>query len=293
MPIKKSIILIAVVLSFVLTAAGLSAWEIDHTAGSNFAYYVDDNKGGAPGSSGFQLPSYVPKKAEDNPAWVAANPLKTSADPDVRDLGSGWGSLELEAYYRFRAVTPFLPGDSFLFEDNNLTFIVKPVLAPVSLHLETEVHWQPIAFLKLQAGVAFGTGWYLSFMNAQGLALNNQPDITDTASGGFAGLYYLGATFQFDFAAIFPGEWNHVVISATGKARYVNYNKAGATDAWIWRADGGQNFNGWQYKGDYALGWQPPWKMNFIGLVAEHAFYISSVSLFSVLLNFEQNRIFA
>ncbi len=25
------------------------------------------------------------------------------------------------------------------------------------MHLETEVHWQPIAFLKLQAGVAFGT----------------------------------------------------------------------------------------------------------------------------------------
>ena len=98
----------------------------------------------------------------------------------------------------------------------------------------------------------------------------------DGVSGGFAGLYYLGATFQFDFAAVFPGEWNHVVISATGKARYVNYNKAGATDAWIWRADGGRNFNGWQYKGDYALGWQPPWKMNFIGLIAEHAFYISS-----------------
>lgn len=275
MSIRRNIISFALAVSLLSIAAGLSAWEIDQAAGANFAYYVDENKGGDPGSAGFQLPNYVPKKPEDSSAWLGGPYGWLNDDPRSRSLGSGWGSLELEGFYRFRAKTPFLVGDNMLFEDNNVTFIVKPILAPVSLHLETEVHWQPIAFLKLQAGVAIGTGWYLSFLNIHGLALNNQDDITDTPSGGFAGLYYLGGTFQFDFAALFPGEWSHVVISATGKARYVNYNKAGPTDAWIWRGDGGKNFNGWQYKGDYALGWQPPWKVNFIGIVAEHFFYIS------------------
>lgn len=285
MYIRKNIITFALVLSLIFAAAGLSAWEIDQATGANFAYYVDSNKGGTPGSAGFQVPSYVPKKADDSDAWkngpygvYTADPNYswTSADPETRDLGSGWGSVELEGFYRFRAKTPFLVGDGMLFKDNNVTFIVKPVLAPVSLHLETEVHWQPIAFLKLQAGISMGTGWYLAPLNVHGLALNNQDDITDTPSGGFAGLYYLGGTFQFDFEALFPGEWNHVVISATAKARYLNYNKAGPTDSWIWRGDGGQNFNGWQYKGDYALGWQPPWKVNFIGIIAEHFFYLSS-----------------
>ena len=72
-----------------------------------------------------------------------------------------------------------------------------------------------------------------------------------------------------------PGEWNHVVLSLTGKTRYANYTKAGDMQSFYWRGDGGQNFNGWEYKGDYALGYQPPWKVNFIGLIAEHRFRIS------------------
>ncbi|MCK5250211.1 MAG: hypothetical protein KAJ98_09630 [Spirochaetaceae bacterium] len=276
MPLSKKQFSFAIVLFLAFAAAGLSAWEIDHTVGSSFAYYLDDNKGGAPGSSWFQLPNYVPKNPEDSAAWMAGPHKWLNDDPRSRTLGSGWGSVELEVFYRFRARTPFLAGKGQLTKDNNITFIVKPILAPVTLHAETEVHWQPIAFFKVIGGVAGGLGWPLSFMGADGLALNMSDDITDTPRGGWAGLYFIGGTFQFDFAAIVPGKWNHIVISATGKARYLHYSKADAGESWYWRADGGRNFNGWEYKGDYVLGWQPPWKMNFIGLVAEHRFALSS-----------------
>ena len=263
-------------LVFLLTAGSLQAWELDHAVGSNFAYYVDDNRGGAPGSSWFQLPSYVPKEPGQSDAWNdGPYGSWTTGDPETRNLGSGWGSVELEAFYRFRAKTPFLAGSGALTENNNITIIVKPIISPATLHVETEVHWTPVAFLKILAGAAGGTGWPLSFLGAEGLALNTSDDITDTERGGWVGLYFFGGTFQFDLAALLPGEWNHIVVSATGKARYIHNSKAGKGESWYWRADGGRNFNSWEYKGEYVLGWRPPWKVNFIGLVAEHRFVLS------------------
>lgn len=248
----------------------LPAWEIDQSFGSNFAYYLDDHKG-YPEGGGFLTPSYSPLDPADDALW----PGLDSDDPGVRKLGSGWGAVELEAFYRYRAKMPFLQGTGALTADNNLTFIAKPVFTPVSLHVEGEVHWTPIAFLKVQAGVLAGTGWPLSFLGLHGLALNNADDITDTTVSGFVGQVYMGGTFQFDLAAVVPGEYNHVVISATSKARYIGYSQADSKEAWYWRADSGRNFNGWEYRGDYALGWMAPWRVNFIGIVAEHRFWLS------------------
>jgi len=273
---KKNVIATAVALILILFITPLSAWEIDQSVGSNFAYYVDDSKGGAPGSSWFQLPSYVPNYPEGSDPWEEG-PYGSwlNDDPRTRNLGSGWGSVELEAFYKFQAKTPFLVGNGPLTEGNNITFIVKPILSPATVHIETEVQWTPIAFIKILAGIAGGTGWHLGFMGIDGLALNISDDITNTERGGWAGLYFVGGTFQFDLAAVVPGEWNHFILSATGKVRYINYSKAGEGESWYWRADGGRNFNSWEYKGDYVLGWQPPWKVNFIGLVAEHRFVLS------------------
>jgi len=153
-------IITAAVFILIFCISPLSAWEIDQSVGSNFAYYVDDSKGGSPGSSWFQLPSYVPKTPDESIPW-GDGPYGTwgNGDPETRNLGSGWGSVELEGYYEFQAKTSFLAGNGPLTEGNNITFIVKPTLAPVTLHVETEVHWTPIAFLQLIGGVAGGFGW--------------------------------------------------------------------------------------------------------------------------------------
>ncbi len=264
-------------------SASLGAWEFSQDFGTNFAYYTDDDHGGAPGSgpSWFLLPDYTPSYAEDSQAWLdgpygTGGSNWTSDDPETRNLGSGWGSVELESFYRFRATTPFLVGSGALTEGNNIRFQLKPVIAPVSLHLETEILWTPIAFLQFGAGYDFGTGWALSILGIDGLALNDSDDITNTTRSGLAGKLHFSGTFQFDLAALVPGEMNHIVVSATATMRYIHYTGAEKGQAWYWRADGGQNFNGWQYYGEYALGWQPPWKVNFLGLLAEHTFWVSS-----------------
>ncbi len=264
------------ILMALLCALPLAALESSHTFGSNFAYYTDDDKGGRPGSSphGFLVPNYSPDKPQNSTLWMAG-PYSGFTDGQTRNLGSGWGALELEFYYRYRTTIPMLQGSGPLTKDNNLRLDVKPFFSPVSLHVETEARLTPIAFLQFFAGFHIGTGWYFPLLKVHGLALNTADDISATAVSGLYLQFNTGSTFQFDLAALLPGEFNHVVVSLNARAKYLHYNRAGSGEAWYWRGDSGQNFNAWKYRGDYALGWQPPWKVDFIGFLAEHSFWLS------------------
>jgi len=273
---KKHLMLSSMSLALmVFCSTFLSGWEFNHGFGSRFAYYLDDNKSNASDAPAFLPPSYNPKYPGDSAKWNSGLYNWSNSNPASRRLGSGWGAVELEIYYRFQAKKDVLSSDNPLLEGNNIIFTVRPVLSPVSLHVETEIQFTPIAFLKLTGGVAGGFGWPLSFLNLEGLALNDRDDITNTKRSGWAGFYFLGGIVQFDLAYLFPGEWNHVVFSANVKARYMHYSRAGALDAWYWRADRGKNFNGWEYRGIYAIGYRPPWQVNFVGLLAEHWFWLS------------------
>ncbi len=269
----RSAVLSVLLVIFTLTAG---SWELSHDFGSNFAYYFDDNKGGLPGSSpsGFLAPDYSPVKPSDSSAWTSG-PYGAFGENETRNLGNGWGALELEFYYRFRAARPLLQRESSLTQNNNIRFEVKPAFSPVSLHLETEVRFTPIAFLQFFAGFHLGSGWYVPQLGVHGLALNTADDITHTTVSGLYTQVNMGATFQFDLAALMPGEYNHVVLSLTGRALYLHYNQASAEQAWYWRGDAGQNFNAWKYSGTYAVGWKPPWKVDFIGFLAQHKFWLS------------------
>jgi len=104
LPLKNTLKVLLILLIFSVSAASVSAWEIDYAFGSNFAYYVDNNRGGAPGSSWFQLPSYVPKEPNQSDAWnngIYGQPPYSwgTGDPETRNLGSGWGSDF--SYWRF------------------------------------------------------------------------------------------------------------------------------------------------------------------------------------------------
>jgi len=256
-------------------AADLSGWDFDHDFGANFAYYLDDNRNSASGASGFLPPSYKPMYPEDSAQWKNGHYSWLNSSPASRRLGNGWGAVEIETYYRFRARQNVLEAEGPLMKDNNITFMIKPVLSPVTLHVETEIQFTPIGFFELTGGVAGGFGWPLRFMNLEGLALNDQDDITDTKRSGWAGFYFVAGTIQFDLAALVPGKWNHLIFLASAKARYMHYSRAGALDAWYWRADRGENFNGWEYRGNYVIGYQPPWQVDFIGFLAEHWFWLS------------------
>lgn len=269
----RSMAFVLVVGLFSLT--NLSGWEFYHGFGSKFAYYLDDNKSNASDASGFLSPSYNPKLPDESAQWKDGDYAWSNSDSASRKLGNGWGAVEFEAYYLFRAKQNVLGAENSLMKDNNIAFIVRPILSPASLHVETEIQFTPIAFFKLTGGIAGGFGWPLRFMNLEGLALNNQDDITNTKRSGWAGFYFVGGIIQFDLAELMPGEWNHVVFSVDAKARYMHYSRADSLEAWYWRADRGENFNGWEYRGNYAVGYQPPWRVNFIGFLAEHWFWLS------------------
>mgnify|MGYP001005637509 FL=1 len=127
----------------------------------------------------------------------------------------------------------------------------------------------PIAFLKFQAGAAIGTGWTLGFI---GLALNpvdSAQPLKEIPFGGALLKAWFSGTFQFDLAAVLPGEWNHVVLQAVAKFEYRALTAADPGEAWLWQADAGINFKGWRHLGTYVLGYQMPRKLNFAGVMVE------------------------
>jgi len=194
-----------------------------------------------------------------------------------RDLGSGWGGAVALATLAYARTIPAFVGDGPFFSGNNLEMAGKFELSPVTLEAFAYATLTPIAFLKFQAGFSVGTGWSLGFI---GLAVN-PPDSADpleeTPFGGALLTAWASGTFQFDLAAVLPGDWNHVVVQATAKLEYRDNTAADQAEAWIWQADDGMNFNGWRYLGTYVLGYQMPAKVNFAGVMLETEEYIGNV----------------
>ena len=83
----------------------------------------------------------------------------------------------------------------------------------------------------------------------------------------FAHWYLYGwgsACFMFDLAALWEGDWHHVVATATYKA---GYQKLTGTDSdvWQWQASDGMA-SGWVYEQEYFVGYQMPLKLSMIGV---------------------------
>ncbi|MBF9014229.1 MULTISPECIES: hypothetical protein [unclassified Oceanispirochaeta] len=244
--------------------------EITHQTswGAEFAYYADSNEG-QNATGGFEWPDYTP---EDLP------PDFVPIDGDAgRPLGSGWGAVELQLFAGHTVTVPFLQGSGAMTKDNNIQFGVKAYIAPVVAYVETKVSFTPIAFLNFDIGYSIGSGWHGFGFN--GLGLNNDGTGTplQDAFAGAAMETWASGTFQFDLAAVVPGEWNHVVMVANAKFKYVNYTEAGSDDPWQWKADKGENYNGLVFQGTYLLGYQMPMKLDTVGFMVETGQYIDSV----------------
>lgn len=186
-----------------------------------------------------------------------------------RDLGTGWGGGVALATLEYTRTIPAFVGEGPFFSGNNLELSAKAELSPVTVEAVGSATLMPIAFLKFQAGAAVGTGWTLGFI---GLALNpvdSAQPLEEIPFGGALLKAWLSGTFQFDLAAVLPGDWNHVVVQAVAKFEYRALTAADPGQAWLWQADAGMNFNGWRHLGTYVLGYQMPRKLNFAGVMVE------------------------
>jgi len=183
---------------------------------------------------------------------------------------------EAKLGYIKRFEFPFLQGENPLTENNNIGLALSAEISPISINSLAEVVWTPIAFFQLAAGGRIGSGWNINLFGGDiyGIGINESGDAGKAEINGsaFDGLLWktqLGAAIQFDFAAIVPGDWNHVIGRSYHEINYKGYTRAASGEAWYFEADEGENCNGFNYYGNFILGYQMPLFVNFVGLLAE------------------------
>ncbi len=193
--------------------------------------------------------------------------------------------MELQFKFTQRFQFPVLAGESPLTAENNFRMDLSADITPVSMNGTVECVFTPIAFLQLVAGGAIGSGWNIPM--ADGLRMNEpgrNPDGTldgsnELTGGPFDGFVWSvkgGGVLQFDFAAIKPGQWNHVVFRTYHGLRYRALSTAGEDDSWVYENDTGEERNGWMYYGNYFLGYQMPLPLSLIGLLVEEEQFLYS-----------------
>lgn len=155
-------------------------------------------------------------------------------------------------------------------------------ITPVSSKIGLKANWLPFPFLVLSAEATAGTGWNIPI--ADGLKINEPtaaPGARNLVPADFGGVVWsveAGGTFQFDLAALIPGDWNHVVFLTYHGAQYRAFTGAGAEESWLFEADAGENRNGWSYSGNAFIGYQMPLWLNVVGFLAEMSVDIDSVA---------------
>ncbi|MDR1803730.1 MAG: hypothetical protein LBQ94_09010 [Treponema sp.] len=188
---------------------------------------------------------------------------------------------EIKLGFTNRYTIPFLQGESPLTQDNNISLALGAEVSPISLNGLAEAVWTPIAFFQLTAGGRIGSGWNLKLFGSDlyGIGLN-VPDVVGKSindGGAFDGLLWkvqTGGTVQFDLAALFPGDWNHVVALSYHEINYKGYTRAKAEESWFYENDGGENINGFNYYGNMLIGYQMPMFFNMAALLAETDLYL-------------------
>ncbi|MBN2510620.1 MAG: hypothetical protein JXB03_10090 [Spirochaetales bacterium] len=259
---KHPLRLISILCCVLSGLTGVHAQTAETTVQVLGAYYVPNHEGYQ--DSGFAGPDFSVIPRDE-----AAAGVDPALDPG-RSIGSGWGSAEAKGIIERKLTWPLSLGTGVLTKGGSIGFRCSGELSPVSVNGVAQFTVAPFAFLSFSTGLSAGTGWTLVF---NGLGRNIPgPDREAAASEPFSGLVarcWQSATLQFDLAAVYPGEWNHVVAAATGRVEYKGYTLAGKHDAWQYEADSGRNFNGFKFLGSYFLGYRMPLVLDTLGFLVE------------------------
>jgi hypothetical protein len=188
---------------------------------------------------------------------------------------------EAKISYTHRFTFPFLQGDNPLTENNNIRLDLTGEISPISVNKLAGIVWTPIAFFELSAGARIGSGWPINLFGSDiygtGLNLSGENDIAEYSGSAFDAFLWkvqTGITIQFDLAAIYPGDWNHVVALSYHEINYHGNTRAKAGQAWYYEADDGENCNGFNYYGNFLIGYQMPIFLNLVAFLAEAELYL-------------------
>ena len=206
---------------------------------------------------------------------LSASPVFSEAESSM-DL-SFYASTKAEMILTFSSQWkfPFLQGESILTRDNNIALNISASISPITAGLTGSAVLTVFPFLTFTAGARGNIGWnYDVFgLSLVGLGLNRRTGIEDLNDGvigkgldGLAWDTHIGSTFQFDFGAIFPGDWNHVVLLAYNEIRYFAYTNAGNEQYWYFIMDEGLNQNSFQHQFQCFLGYRMPIFIDLVGI---------------------------
>ena len=210
-----------------------------------------------------------------NTAWAETNKgFQTQTDLSLIVSTA----VEMQVGLEKRLIFPFLQGANPLTAGNNMTLRFGAEATPITINILADTIWTPVAFLNFSLGSQLGSGWNYDLfgtrMNGMGLYRRvEQGDPREFADGpGFDGAVWdvhLGSTLQFDLAAIFPGDWNHIVMKFENVVNYQNYTNAGGAEQWYFKADDGINQNTFGYYFSGFLGYQMPLFLDMVGFQFE------------------------
>jgi len=188
---------------------------------------------------------------------------------------------ELKLGFTHRYIFPFLQGKDPLTENNNINLGLTAEISPISLNGIVEAVWTPIAFFEFSAGGRIGSGWNIELFGGDvyGIGVNQQNadgsgEINGNAFDGLLWKAQAGGALQFDLAAIIPGDWNHIVFRSYHEMNYKGYTKAKGNEAWFFENDDGENCNGFNYYGNFLLGYQMPIFLDMVAFLAEMDLYL-------------------
>lgn len=201
---------------------------------------------------------------------------KVSGGNHFAPVTGSFSAFELRATGTYNYVIPVPFSDHVLVRGNTLTLSPGLEFTPISLAPQFTVAFSPVAFLIFYGGGKIGTGWNLDFMGAKGLAVYNETTQVYDSVTPFASYmhqWYLEGLFQFDLAAVLPGEWNHVVTQARYKFLYEGlWNAGGPKEFWRWQGTI-EKASGWQYLSSVVVGYQMPLVLDMVALQFEFEGY--------------------
>ncbi|AEF80613.1 hypothetical protein [Leadbettera azotonutricia] len=205
------------------------------------------------------------------PLWGDDGGYTSSTDLSVTITSIPEAKIGLSRNFAF----PFLRGEGMLTQGNNISATLTAELSPISLNGVAEIVWTPVAFFQLVTGGRIGSGWNITLGDeiiGIGKNVYNADGTTRVEGSAFGGLLWNvkgGAVLQFDTAALWPGDWHHIVFHSYHEINYAAYTAAKNNDSWYFENDSGENRNGFNYYGNYLLGYQMPLFLDMVGILAE------------------------
>ena len=195
---------------------------------------------------------------------------QNTSSGNIKLIGAIPVEAKMEAGYTLKI--PMLQGEGPLFSGNNLKIKGLLGLSPVAATIGVDAVLTPIALAEVTLGGSLGTGWDFDAMEISGLLMSTDPiGVSDLTADPLGGVYYkgrAGAALQFDTGAIFPGDWTSILLRTYHEIMYQGYSGAKSGQAWEYETSGAK-VNGFNYKGEYVVGYKLPLMLNMVAIQLE------------------------